>query len=37
MGNASRTLQAISEGLIYGFTFALGWLAAIFLVGAVLA
>lgn len=33
----TRTFQSISEGLIFGFTFAIGWLAAVFLVGALVA
>jgi len=33
----SRIWQNISEGLIFGFTFAIGWIAAIALMGAVVA
>jgi hypothetical protein len=29
----SRIWQSISEGLIFGFTFALGWIAAVMLTG----
>jgi len=31
-----RLLNAISEGLLFGFTFAIGWFAAALLLGAVL-
>jgi len=31
-----RFLNAIAEGLIFGFTFAVGWIAAALLFGAVL-
>lgn len=29
----SRIWQHVSEGLIFGFTFALGWIAAVMLTG----
>ncbi len=30
---ASRVWRSISEGLIFGFTFALGWIGALMLTG----
>jgi hypothetical protein len=37
MNTASNTLRVVAEGLIYGFTFALGWVAALLLVGTMMA
>lgn len=33
MSAASHLWKTVSEGLIFGFTFALGWLAAVMVVG----
>lgn len=33
----SRVWRSISEGLIFGFTFAIGWIAAVMLTGVVVA
>lgn len=33
----SRIWQCVSEGLIFGFTFAIGWIAAVMLTGVVIA
>lgn len=37
MGAVRSILNAICEGLVFGFTFALGWFAAALLAGAVVA
>ena len=37
MCGASRAVQLVAEGLIFGFTFALGWFAALLLLGAAVA
>ena len=31
----ARLCNVIAEGLIYGFTFAIGWFAAVLMLGAV--
>ena len=35
MSPATHILRSVSEGLIFGFTFAIGWFAALLLLGAV--
>jgi len=37
MSRASRIIQMITEGLVFGFTFALGWIAAVVVTGAFVA
>ena len=37
MNAATRVWNAILDGLIFGFTFAIGWIAALVAVGAVVA
>ena len=37
MGALARTGNVVLEGLIFGFTFAIGWIAALLLIGAVMA
>ena len=37
MSTASRIMQMITEGLVFGFTFALGWIAAVVVAGAFVA
>jgi len=37
MSTASRIMQMITEGLVFGFTFALGWIAAVIVTGAFVA
>ena len=37
MGPLARTGNALLEGLIFGFTFAIGWMAALLLIGVVIA
>jgi hypothetical protein len=36
MGAASNACRSITEGLLFGFTFAIGYVFALFLLGAVL-
>lgn len=36
MGAVSNVCRLITEGLLFGFTFAIGYVFALFLVGAVL-
>ena len=37
MSSACRVMNAICEGLMFGFMFAIGWFAAAFLLGVALA
>lgn len=36
MNSACRVWNALCEGLVFGFTFAIGWFAAALLLGAVM-
>lgn len=33
MNSANRVCRAVVEGLVFGFTFAIGWFAAVLLLG----
>lgn len=37
MSPAINVCRSVAEGLIFGFTFAIGWFAALLLLGAVVA
>lgn len=37
VSTVSRIWQCVSEGLIFGFTFAIGWIGAMMLTGAFIA
>lgn len=37
MGPVSHVCNVVLEGLVFGFTFAIGWIAAMLFVGAVMA
>lgn len=37
MNSLSRTAGVVIEGLVYGFTFAVGWFAALMMLGMVVA
>jgi hypothetical protein len=37
MNAVSNVCRSITEGLLFGFTFAIGYVVALFLIGAVLA
>jgi hypothetical protein len=37
MGAVSNACRSIAEGLLFGFTFAIGYVCALFLLGAVMA